>query len=133
MIQILRCKNKKDTNDLESPILGGLALKLLLMAYTVQDVPNHYSLIYGSTLAELQQDAKSYHKLKNALLGQAKCNWNPFARRHLAAGMMQIPYASFTGVEQLIPCVVAAIFAAADNKVDTKSLLKNCPSESLLK
>jgi hypothetical protein len=43
--------------------------------YTVQDVPNHYSLIiYGSTLAELQQDAKSFHELKNALLGQAKCN-----------------------------------------------------------
>jgi hypothetical protein len=47
--------------------------------------------------------------------------------------MMQIPYASFTGVEQLIPCVVAAIFAAADIKVDTKSLPKNCPSENLLK
>jgi hypothetical protein len=101
--------------------------------FTVQDVPNHYSLIYGSTLAELQQDAKSFHKLKNALLGQAKCNWNPLARRHLAAGMMQIPYPSFTGVEQLIPCVVASTFAAADIKVITKSLPKNCPSENLLK
>jgi hypothetical protein len=84
-------------------------------------------------LAELQQDAKSFHKLKNGLLGQAKCNWNPLARRHLAAGMMPILYASFTGVEQLIPCVVAAIFGAADIKVDTKSLPKNCPSENLLK
>jgi hypothetical protein len=101
--------------------------------HTVQDVPNHYSLIYGSTLAELQQDAKSYHKLKSALLGQDKCNWNPLARRHLAAGMMQIPYASFTGVEQLIPCVLAAIFAAADIKVNPELLSKNCPSENLLK
>jgi hypothetical protein len=50
----------------------------------------------------------------------------------LPAGMMQIPYASFTGVEQLIPCVIAAIFAAADIKVDTESLPKNCPSENLL-
>jgi hypothetical protein len=84
-------------------------------------------------LAELQQDAKSFHKLKNALLGQTKCNWNPLARWHLAAGMMQIPYASFTGVEQLIPCVVASIFAAADIKVDTKSLAKNCPSRDCLR
>jgi hypothetical protein len=101
--------------------------------YTVQDVPNHYSLIYGSTLAELQQDAKSYHKLKNALLGQAKCNWNPLAHWHLAARMMQSLYASFTRVEQLIPCVVAGIFAAAGIKVDTKSLPQNCPSRNLLK
>jgi hypothetical protein len=101
--------------------------------HTVQDIPNHYSLIYGSTLAEVQQDAKSYHKLKNALLGQAKCNWNPLACWHLEAGMMQIPYASFTGVEQLIMCVTAAIFAVADIKVDTESLPKKCPSENLLK
>ena len=100
--------------------------------HTVLDVPNHYSLIYGSKLAELQQDAKSYHKLKSALLGQEKCNWNPLARRHLAAGMMQIPHASFTGVEQLIPCVVAAIFAAADIKVNPENLSKSCPSENLL-
>jgi hypothetical protein len=60
----------------------------------------------------MHQDAKSNHKLKNALLGQAKGNWNLLACRHLAAGMMQIPYASFTGVEQLIPCVIAAIFAS---------------------
>jgi hypothetical protein len=37
--------------------------------HTVQDVPNHYSLIYGSALAELQQDAKSYHKLKQNATG----------------------------------------------------------------
>jgi hypothetical protein len=46
---------------------------------------------------------------------------------------MQITYASFTGVEQLIPCVVASIFAAADIKVDSKILPKNCPSENSLK
>jgi hypothetical protein len=102
--------------------------------HTVQDVPNHNSLIYGSTLAELQQDAKSFRKkLKNALLGQTKCIWNSLARWHLAAGMMQIPFASFTGVEELIPCVIAAIFAAAGMKADPKCLPKNCPSENLLK
>jgi hypothetical protein len=47
--------------------------------------------------------------------------------------MMQIPYSSLTGVEQLILYVVAAIFAAAIIKVDTKGLPKNCPSENLLK
>lgn len=97
-------------------------------------MPNHYSLIHSSTLVEFQQDAKSHHKLKNALLGQQeeKCNWNPLARRHLAARMMHITYASFTGVKQLIPCVIAVILAAADIKVDPKSLPKHCPSEHLL-
>jgi hypothetical protein len=64
--------------------------------------------VYGSTLKQLQQDANSYGKLKNASLAHNKCTWNPLARRHLAAGMMQIPYALFTALKQLIPCVVAA-------------------------
>jgi hypothetical protein len=87
----------------------------------------------GSTLGELQQDAKNHHKLKSALQGQDCCKWNPLARRHLAAGMMQIPHASFTGVEQLVPCVVADVFAAADVKVDPRAFKKNGPSENTLK
>jgi hypothetical protein len=47
--------------------------------------------------------------------------------------MMHILYSSFTGVEQLIPCVIAVILAAAIIKVDSESFPKNCPSESLLK
>ena len=76
-----------------------------------------------------KQDAKSHHKLKSALPGQEERDWNPLACRHLAAGMMQIPRASFTGVEQLVLCAVAAIFAAADIKVNPKHLSKSCPSE----
>ena len=87
-------------------------------------------------MAELQQDASqelSQTKKRIITTRHEKCNCNPLARRHLAAGMMQIPYASFTGVEQLVPCVVAAIFAANDTKVNPEHLSKIGPSENLLR
>ena len=98
----------------------------------IEKVPNNLNFRTANYMSQLENKQVKYDLLEKMAGGSDQCNWNDRARAHLAAGMAQLPCASFYGLEQFIPCVVMALFAAANIALVVDQVGKSCPSESNL-
>jgi hypothetical protein len=105
--------------------------------YIVKGVPNNCTVIETHLLEGWKAKAAKYDSIVDVVAGRKKFSWNDHGKRHLAAGLMEIPYASFYGVSQFIPSLYAGLFAASniplgDGGIEPEAIARNSPSEQAL-
>ena len=105
----------------------------LANAHVVEGVPQNYEVHQKNRIAVLEKKASEFDRLMQVTTGHERFSWNDLGRRHLCAGLMEVPYASLYGMEQLLPCVMMGMFAAADIDVDPERVARNCPSHPTLR
>ena len=100
--------------------------------YVVHGVPNNFTLVAKNTYAKLENKAKAYDRLIVVCHSARRFCWNEHACTLLAQGMIQIPSVSFFGFEQCVPCIIAALLAAAHIDFVADHIAECCPSQQTL-
>lgn len=97
----------------------------------VKDVPSNFTLTLKTFLSQLEKDHSKVVRLEKAV-SKGKFDWGHEARILLAAGFAEIPQASRYAVEQMVPCVIAALLTEAGIDFDPEKLATSLPSAATL-
>ena len=81
--------------------------------------------VSGNHLSRIKKKAKGYDNIMAATHVNKQFNWNDEARTYLAAGMTQVPAASFYGLARALPFFFAAMLIASSIVIDADSLTRH--------
>jgi hypothetical protein len=86
----------------------------------IKGVPGHMEAVSGNHLSRIKKKAKGYDTIMAATHVNKQFNWNDEARTYLAAGMTQVPAASFYGLARAHPFFFAAMLIASSIVIDSR-------------
>jgi hypothetical protein len=80
----------------------------------------------------VKSKAETFNRIMEATHGNKAFSWNTQACALLAAGMMQVPAASFHVLSRALPFFFATALVAETVAIDLAQLAVNCPSAQTL-
>ena len=91
----------------------------------IKGIPGHMEAVSSNHQSRIKKKVKGYDNIMAATHINKQFNWNDEARTYLAAGMMQVPAASFYGLARALLFFFAAMLIASSIVIDVNSLTRH--------
>ena len=91
----------------------------------IKGIPGHMEAVSSNHQSRIKKKAKGYDNIMAATHINKQFNWNDEARTYLAAGMMQVPAASFYGLARALPFFFTAMLIASSIVINADSLMRH--------
>jgi hypothetical protein len=97
--------------------------------YVAKDIPAFAKVVAKTVLAKIRVKAATHDQLMKVLTKKKRFNWSERSRVIMAVGIAQIPYTSWYGLEQALPCFIYALLIEAGFDVTPEQVAAAMPSK----
>jgi hypothetical protein len=97
-----------------------------------KDIPAFAKVVAKTALAKIWKKATTHDRLMKVLTKNKRFNWCERSRVILAVGIAQVPYTSWYGLEQGLPCFIYALLVEAGFDVTPEEVAGAMPSKQTI-